>query len=155
MKPPQVLVGALLIAMLALTGCTLSPPGGTASSSPTASASASVGPPANVPLPSGSSLAQQSAPSSVLDPQQWVYTVPNTDARTLEAFFKAGLPPKGWRDYGARFKKTSAGEVASITASVDGMGLLITISPGASETPPVTPPAGGVTLLISEQPIGI
>jgi hypothetical protein len=144
------LIGGLA---LALAGCSLALPGGTptttASKTPASSSSATFGPPATVPLPAGSSLAQQTAPSGFLSPRIWVYTAPNTDARTLEAYYSKTLPPKGWSDYRASFDKTSAGEVVTITAKQDGTGLQITISPGTTQTP-----AGSLTVRISEQPVG-
>jgi len=142
------LIGGLA---LALAGCSLALPGGTptttASKTPASSSSATFGPPATVPLPAGSS--QQTAPSGFLSPRIWVYTAPNTDARTLEAYYSKTLPPKGWSDYRASFEKTSAGEVVTITAKQDGTGLQITISPGTTQTP-----AGSLTVRISEQPVG-
>ncbi|HEY1388611.1 MAG TPA: hypothetical protein VGF38_08705, partial [Ktedonobacterales bacterium] len=85
------IVGLTLALALALAGCALALPGGTssttASKTPTSPSAATFGPPATVPLPAGSSLAHQTAPSGFLSPRIWVYTAPNTDARTLEAYY--------------------------------------------------------------------
>jgi hypothetical protein len=67
------IVGLTLALALALAGCALALPGGTssttASKTPTSPSAATFGPPATVPLPDGSSLTQQTAPSGFLSPR--------------------------------------------------------------------------------------
>ncbi len=136
-------VGALLIVWalaLAVGGCAL--PG---SSAPVA------GPSSAIPLPPNSTFAQMGQ-STTAGGQTWIYTVPNTTARHIEAFYNSALPQHGWMQYQASFSALKGGEGVTITAQRPGTELQITAGPGAVQQ--VTAPSGGVSLAISLVPRG-
>lgn len=152
MRLSHMLRGAIYVSglALALAGCALALPGGTTTGSNNAMAS---GP--GVGAPAGSALAATApAPAGSLAPNVWVYTVPHTDAHTLAAYYQQRLPQQGWGDIVTNSSPSSAGDIITITAEHNGEGLVIVISSGPTQAPAVTPPAGGVTLQISERPVG-
>lgn len=139
--------GLLLVAVLALAlaGCTLP----AAAASPTATPVASV--PNDVPLPQNSTFATTGHTTQV-GGRAWVYTVANTDARQLEAFYHTTLPTQGWNAYQAAFG-TSGSEAVTITAQKVGRALTITIGPGPVGSVAASP--GGVVLQLAMSPTGI
>jgi hypothetical protein len=126
---------------LAVGGCAL--PGSSATVA---------GPSSAIPLPQDSTLAQMGQSTSP-GGQAWIYTVPNTTTRQIEAFYKSVLPQHGWAQYDAAFSTTNGGENVSITAQRPDEALEINAGPGAVQH--VTAPSGGVSLTISLVPRGV
>lgn len=141
--------GVLIVcgAVLVLSGCA---PTGSVQSSSTATA-----PVNEIHLPQKSALAKTLAADS-LGGQSWVYTVPNTSARAIEAFYKADLPQEGWTQYSSSFSTDQAGETVTIMAeeAVQTSQQLRVIA-GPDPLEGVTPPAGGVSLEVSLLPTGV
>jgi hypothetical protein len=144
------ITGCLLLTIavaFVMVGCAL--PG---VSSAGQSASPAVGVPSDVPLPHNSSFAN-TGHSGQAGAQVWIYTVPNTNAQQVEAFYRGALPPQGWTGYHADFATGGGGQSVSIAAQKIGQVLNITAGPGPIGSITVT--SGGVVLQVTMLPSGV
>jgi hypothetical protein len=105
-----------------------------------------------VPLPQSSAFATTGQPSQT-GAQIWIYTVPNTDAQHIEAFYRTALPPQGWAESHEDFTMATGGQSVSITAQKIGRALSITAGPGPVGS--VTVRAGGVVLQLTMSLTGV
>jgi hypothetical protein len=136
-----------IAAVLVMAGCSLPQVSGTG---PTASATAGV--PSDVPLPQNSIFAN-TGHAGQAGAQVWIYTIPNTNAQQVEAFYRGALPPQGWTDYHADFASSGGGQSVNIAAHKIGQVLNITAGPGPIGSTTVT--TGGVVLQLSMSPTGV